>query len=92
MIPLSWYDVLLELNAAPGRSLRMQDLGERVVLSRSRVSRLVDDLERQGLVERRPDPADGRATLASLSAAGRPPSAGPAPSTSAASRSTSPRT
>ena len=49
----------------------MQDLGERVVLSRSRVSRLVDDLEKEGLVERRADPDDGRATLATLTATGR---------------------
>src|SRR6186713_768146 len=68
-IPLSWYDVLLELRAEPD-GLRMQDLGERVVLSRTRVSRLVDELEQQGLVVRRPDPADGRATIASITAAG----------------------
>ena len=36
-IPLGWYDVLLELNAAPDRQLRMQDLAARAVLSRSRV-------------------------------------------------------
>lgn len=71
LIPLSWYDVLLELNAAPDTCLRMQDLGSRVVLSRSRVSRLVDDLESSDLVERRPDPDDGRATLACLTAQGR---------------------
>ncbi len=70
-IPLSWYDVLLELNAAPARRLRMQDLGNRVVLSRTRVSRLVDDLESQGLVERLPDPDDGRACLAHLTTKGR---------------------
>jgi DNA-binding MarR family transcriptional regulator len=70
-VSLSWYDVLLELNAAPRRCLRMQDLSERVVLSRSRVSRLVDELEREGLVHRSPDPDDGRATLACLTAAGR---------------------
>jgi DNA-binding MarR family transcriptional regulator len=70
-VPLSWYDVLLELNAAPGRCLRMHDLSRRVVLSRSRVSRLVDDLERQRLVERRADPGDGRATLACLTPQGR---------------------
>lgn len=70
-VPLSWYDVLLELNAAPGRSLRMQDLSERVVLSRSRISRIVDDLEREGLAKRSPDPDDGRATLAGLTSAGR---------------------
>lgn len=71
LIPLSWYDVLLELHEAQTGSLRMQDLGERVVLSRSRVSRLVDDLEAERLVERRPDPTDGRATLARLTPAGR---------------------
>lgn len=71
MVPLTWYDVLLELDAVPGRCLRMQDLGNRVVLSRSRVSRLVDDLERDGLVQRSPDPDDGRATLACLTPAGR---------------------
>ena len=48
-IPLPWYDVLLELNAAPGRRLRMSELADRVVLSRTRVSRVVDEL-----VERRP--------------------------------------
>ena len=69
-VPLTSYDVLLELNAAEGRSLRMQDLGERVVLSRSRVSRLVDDLEHEGYVERLPDPEDGRATLAHLTTEG----------------------
>jgi DNA-binding MarR family transcriptional regulator len=71
LIPLSWYDVLLELNGAPGRRLRMQELGERVVLSRTRVSRLVDDLEHEGLVVREPDPDDGRAILACLTPDGR---------------------
>ena len=69
-IPLGWYDVLLELQAAP-HGLRMQDLGDRVVLSRTRVSRLVDELEVAGLVVRRPDPSDGRATIASITGAGR---------------------
>jgi len=70
-IPLSWYDVLLELNAAPSRQLRMQDLAARVVLSRTRVSRLVDEIVRAGLVERVPDPDDGRATFAALTPKGR---------------------
>lgn len=68
-IPLTWYDVLLELDGAGGR-LRMQDLGDRVVLSRTRVSRLVGDLERQGLVTREPDGTDGRVTYAAITAAG----------------------
>ena len=71
LIPLSWYDVLLELNAAPDRQLRMQDLAARVVLSRTRVSRLVSELERVGYLERVPDPDDGRATLARITAEGR---------------------
>ena len=70
-IPLGWYDVLLELNAAPGRRLRMQDLGARAVLSRTRVSRIVAELEAQGYVERQPDPDDGRAALATITPAGR---------------------
>jgi DNA-binding MarR family transcriptional regulator len=71
LIPLAWYDVLLELNAAEGRRLRMSELGERVVLSRTRVSRIVDDLERSGLVERVANPDDGRSSFAQLTSQGR---------------------
>lgn len=70
-VPLSWYDVLLELNAAEDRRLRMQELARRTVLSRTRVSRLVDDLVAEGHVGRAPDPADGRASFAVLTPAGR---------------------
>lgn len=69
-LALSRYDVLLELAAAPDRQLRMQQLSDRVVLSRTRVSRLVDEMAGDGLVERRPDPDDGRATHAHLTDAG----------------------
>jgi DNA-binding MarR family transcriptional regulator len=71
LIPLTWYDVLLELANAPRGCLRMQGLGARVVLSRTRVSRLVTELEAAGFVERCPDPADGRATLATITRTGR---------------------
>jgi DNA-binding MarR family transcriptional regulator len=70
-VPLSWYDVLLELNAAPDRRLRMSELGQRTVLSRTRVSRVVDELAAAGLAERRPDQADGRSSFAALTPAGR---------------------
>jgi DNA-binding MarR family transcriptional regulator len=70
-ISLGWYDVLLELNAAPDRQLRMQDLAARAVLSRTRVSRIVTELVDAGYVERREDPADRRAWLATLTAEGR---------------------
>jgi DNA-binding MarR family transcriptional regulator len=69
-MPLSWYDVLLELNAAPERRLRMTDLGERVVLSRTRVSRLVDEIATAGLVVREQNPQDGRSAYATLTTEG----------------------
>lgn len=68
-IALTWYDVLLELHGSQ-EPLRMQELGDRVVLSRTRVSRLVQELEVQGLVKRTPHAADGRSTLASITEAG----------------------
>src|SRR5262249_60137161 len=70
-VSLSWYDVLLELNAAPGRKLRMSELGQRAVLSRTRVSRVVDELAAAGLAERQADEADGRSSFATLTPAGR---------------------
>jgi DNA-binding MarR family transcriptional regulator len=71
-LPFAWYDVLLELNAAkPERRLRMQELGDRVTISRSRVSRVVDELERAGYVARVPDPADRRASFAAITPEGR---------------------
>ncbi len=70
-VPLSWYDVLLELNAAPDRRLRMSELGQRAVLSRTRVSRVVNELAAAGLAERQPDQADGRSSFAVLTAQGR---------------------
>jgi DNA-binding MarR family transcriptional regulator len=71
LVPIAQYDVLLELNAAPGRRLRMQQLSDRVVLSRSRVSRVVDEMERTGLVRREPDPHDRRAAFAVITDDGR---------------------
>ncbi len=70
-MPLSWYDVLLELNAAPQRRLRMLELGEAVVLSRTRVSRIVDELVVAGYVTKVPNPEDGRSAFTELTATGR---------------------
>jgi DNA-binding MarR family transcriptional regulator len=70
-LPLGWYDVLLELNAAPGRRMRMQELGEAAVLSRSRVSRIVDELVAAGLVERQANPSDRRSSYAVITDEGR---------------------
>ncbi|EWT00506.1 MarR family transcriptional regulator [Intrasporangium oryzae NRRL B-24470] len=70
-LPISWYDVLLVLNAAPDRRLRMTELGEQATLSRERVSRVVTDLEGAGLVERRPNPDDRRSSYAVITPEGR---------------------
>jgi DNA-binding MarR family transcriptional regulator len=70
-MPLSWYDVLLVLNSAPGRRLRMTELGAGAVLSRERVSRVVTELERAGLVAREANPEDGRSWFAAVTPAGR---------------------
>src|ERR671917_205101 len=64
--PLGWYDVLLELSAAPECRLRMHELARAVVLSRSGLTRLVDRLEKEGLLRREPDPEDGRGSFAVL--------------------------
>jgi DNA-binding MarR family transcriptional regulator len=70
-LSLAWYDVLLSLANAPEPGLRMQDLAEAVVLSRTRVSRVVDEMEAAGLVLRRPNPADGRSTIVVITRLGR---------------------
>lgn len=69
-LPLASYDVLVQLSEAPMRALRMTELADRVLLSRSGLTRLVDRLEREGLVERRACPSDARGTLAVLTDAG----------------------
>src|SRR3954454_14127388 len=70
-LPLTWYDVLLELNSAPGRRLTMGQLGSVAAVSRTRASRVVDELTRAGLVTREPNPHDGRSAFAALTPAGR---------------------
>jgi DNA-binding MarR family transcriptional regulator len=70
-LPLASYDVLVQLSEAPAGRLRMTELAERVLLSRSGLTRLVDRLVRDGLVERQACPSDARGTLAVLTPAGR---------------------
>jgi DNA-binding MarR family transcriptional regulator len=65
-LSFSEYDVLLRLARAPDRALRMSDLAERVLLSPSGLTRLVDRLVSTGLVRRGTDPSDGRVALAFL--------------------------
>jgi len=72
-LPLTWYDVLLELNSAkPDGRLTMGELSDRVVvISRTRLSRVVDELAAAGLVTRQANPADRRSSYAVLTDAGR---------------------
>src|SRR3954451_4719226 len=65
-LPLSSYEVLITLEAAPDRKRRMSELADSVLLSRSGITRLVDRLEREGLLERDHCTADGRGCFAVL--------------------------
>ncbi len=69
-LPLASYDVLVQLSEAPDRRLRMTELADRVLLSRSGLTRLADRLERDGLISRQACPSDARGTLAVLTDAG----------------------
>jgi DNA-binding MarR family transcriptional regulator len=70
-MPLTWYDILLVVNAAPGRRLRMTELGQQAVVSRERVSRVVTELEQAGLVAREANPDDKRSSFTVITAEGR---------------------
>jgi DNA-binding MarR family transcriptional regulator len=68
--PLSWYDVLWPLHRAPGRRLRVGALVEQVTLSRTGLTRLLDRVERDGLIRREPAPEDRRGSYVVITAAG----------------------
>ncbi len=70
-ISLAEYETLLHLAQAEDGRLRMSDLADRLLLSRSGVTRLVDRLEATGDVERRTCPSDARGSFAHLTVAGR---------------------
>jgi DNA-binding MarR family transcriptional regulator len=58
--PLSWYDVLAALRDAPDRRLKQVEIADRVLLSHSGLSRLLDRIEGTGLVKRVQCPGDRR--------------------------------
>lgn len=64
------FDALMRLARSPGSSLRMSDLAAQMSLSTSGATRLVDRLERAGLVRREPCPCDRRSWLTVLTEAG----------------------
>ena len=64
--PLSWYDVLLTVANAPGQRLRMFEVAEGIVMSRSGLTRLVDRIEKGGYLRREMCPSDRRGTHLAL--------------------------
>lgn len=70
VVGLEVYDVLLHLEMAQGQRMRMCELAEAVLLSRSGLTRLADRLEKDGLIERQACSQDRRSTHVALTAKG----------------------
>ncbi len=70
-LALSSYEVLMLLGEADQERLRMADIADRVLVSRSGLTRLIDRLVEAGLVERCACADDGRGAFAQLTDAGR---------------------
>jgi DNA-binding MarR family transcriptional regulator len=70
-LPLSWYDVLIALDATPEHRLRLHELAQAVALSRSGLTRMIDRMEREGLIRRESCADDGRGCFAALTDEGR---------------------
>ncbi|MEH2260769.1 MarR family winged helix-turn-helix transcriptional regulator [Nostoc sp.] len=67
---MDWYDVLLTLKESPEHCLRLSELAQKTLLSRSNLTHLVDRLEKAGLLYRKSCPSDRRGTYAVLTEAG----------------------
>lgn len=70
-LQLSWWDVLQQLTDAPDGRLRMGELAESVLLTRSGITRLLDRMITAGLVVREPCPGDRRGYYAVMTQLGR---------------------
>jgi DNA-binding MarR family transcriptional regulator len=69
-MPHAYYEILVRLSESPGRTLRMSQLADSTLSSRSRLSHAVSRLEEAGWVERQSCPTDRRGQLAVLTDAG----------------------
>jgi DNA-binding MarR family transcriptional regulator len=69
-VAINEYDVLFTLSRCPSGWLRLNELNDHVLLSQSSLSRLVERLEKRGLVDRMPAPDDGRGVLLKLTEEG----------------------
>lgn len=69
--PLGWYDVLLELSRAEGGRLRPFEIEKETLLAQYNLSRLLDRLEKEGLVARAPHEDDARGQWVVITGKGR---------------------
>ena len=69
-LSLTGYAVLVNLSEAPNRAMRMADLAAATALSASRITRVVEQLQSRGLVDKHKCPVDGRSNIASLTPEG----------------------
>jgi DNA-binding MarR family transcriptional regulator len=69
--PLPWYEVLFELSRAPKGRLTPKDLEDRTLVAQYNLSRLLDRMEREGLVTRLPYPGDRRRQWVQITGTGR---------------------
>ncbi|MDH0682612.1 MarR family winged helix-turn-helix transcriptional regulator [Achromobacter animicus] len=67
----AWYDVLWGLESGPGGTRRMHELADALAIERYNLTRLVDRLEQEGLVQRARSAEDGRAAFATITKEGR---------------------
>jgi DNA-binding MarR family transcriptional regulator len=70
-MPLTWFDVLAQLEGARDGRMKMRELADSILLSKSGVTRLVDRMERAGLIERASCETDRRVVYAAITDKGR---------------------
>jgi DNA-binding MarR family transcriptional regulator len=68
--PFEWYDLLIALKQAPDQRLRLSELADALLVNRTNVTRLVDRLEKAGLIQREACQDDRRGAFAVLTQAG----------------------
>src|SRR3954453_17043943 len=71
LLPLAWYDVLLELTRAPGGRLRPFEIEKETLLAQYNLSRLLDRLQKEGLITRAPHEDDARGQWVVITEKGR---------------------
>jgi DNA-binding MarR family transcriptional regulator len=70
-LPLTWYDVLVQLEMSEAGRLTMKELSRSVLLSKSGITRLIDRMENAGLIRREACPSDRRVVYARVTPKGK---------------------